>query len=128
MQQGLLVHERGLASHAAIDLTGCKSNGELQALCQRYLACFMLRSYTRNVSSASTAPLFSQVRNAAVDYVDVRARVANAFPEKAHEMSALITVLQTLSKETAALTESIHTHCGVKMAAKAIANRTSLRG
>merc|ERR1712107_339737 len=72
------------------------------------------------------SPLFfSQVRNAAVDYVDVRARVANAFPEKAHEMSALITVLQTLSKETAALTESIHAHCGVKMSAKPIANRTS---
>lgn len=71
---------------------------------------------------------FSKLQSAAVNYADVRTRVAHAFAEKAHEMSAVITLLQTLSKETVALTETIHTHCGAKMSTVPIARSNALRG
>ena len=46
-----------------------------------------------------------------VNYADVRARVEHAFEERAHEMAATLSVLQEVSKETAALLERINTHC-----------------
>ena len=89
----------------------------------------LLCPYTSAVPDQRVMPRpFSPMQNAAVDYADMRARVAHAFAEKAHEMSAVITVLQTLSRETAALTEAIQTHCGVKMDAAPIAGRNALRG
>merc|ERR1712110_618938 len=98
-------------------------------LCFSFLVLASCCPYTSAVPAQQViSPSFFKTQDAAVDYVDVRSRVAHAFPEKAHEMSAILTILQTLSRETAALTESIHTHCGVKMAAKPIANRTALRG
>ena len=111
---GYLVHKCHLASHTAIDLTRCGMASF--TLCFSVMLLVSCCSFTSAISAQQVLPpSFSQTRNAAVDYADVRARVAHAFPEKAHEMSAIITVLQTLSKETAALTESMHTHCGVKM-------------
>ena len=90
---------------------------------------FLLSSicpYANATTNQRTLPqTFSQMQSGAVNYADVRTRVAHAFAEKAHEMSAVIGVLQTLSKETAALTETIQTHCGVKMGA---VRRNALRG
>ena len=88
----------------------------------------VLASLCQHMSATPMPHSFAKTESPAVDYADVRARVQHAFPEKAHEMSAFISVLQTLSKETVALTETIHAHCGVKMDATPIARRTALRG
>ena len=72
-------------------------------------------------------PSLAKAPSAVVDYADVRARVANAFAEKAHEMSAVIAVLQKLSKETTAIVETINTHCGVKLEAAESPMRSALR-
>ena len=46
-----------------------------------------------------------------INYADVRKRVSYAFAEKAHEIADAIAVVQSLSKEGAALLEEIKTQC-----------------
>ena len=94
-----------------------------------YFALFVLASLNPSLAEQPLmAQSFSKAPSAIVDYALVRARVANAFAEKAHEMSAVVAVLQTLSKETQALVETIHSHCGAKMEATPNARRSALRG
>lgn len=46
-----------------------------------------------------------------INYADVRKRVSYAFAEKANEIADAIAVVQSLSKEGAALLEEIKTQC-----------------
>ena len=70
----------------------------------------------------------SRAPTAKVDYAGVRARVAHAFAEKAHEMTETVAVLQKLSKDTVALVDTINMHCGVKLETASTAKRPALRG
>ena len=48
----------------------------------------------------------------AVNYAEVRMRVAHAYAEKAYEMSLAISELQSLSRQTAGLLADIEKNCG----------------
>ena len=94
-------------------------------------ALFLLASVSPSVAAPAQPLLpqsFSKTPSASVNYADVRARVANAFAEKAYEMSAMVAVLQTLSKETSSLVETIHAHCGAKMEVAPKTRQSALRG
>jgi len=47
----------------------------------------------------------------AINYAEVRVRVAHSFPEKANEIADTISVLQDLSKATVDMTDKIVAHC-----------------
>ena len=46
-----------------------------------------------------------------VDYGEVRLRVANAFAEKNHELSEMVGVIQSLSKDVMRATDALRTQC-----------------
>ena len=50
-----------------------------------------------------------------VNYAEVRTRVDHAFEERAHEMTAALSALQGVSKETAALLDRMHAQCGASL-------------
>eukprot|EP00406_Dinophysis_acuminata_P001574 CAMPEP_0179210966 /NCGR_PEP_ID=MMETSP0797-20121207/96_1 /TAXON_ID=47934 /ORGANISM="Dinophysis acuminata, Strain DAEP01" /LENGTH=75 /DNA_ID=CAMNT_0020916031 /DNA_START=73 /DNA_END=300 /DNA_ORIENTATION=- len=57
-----------------------------------------------------------QVSVATVNYADVRARLVYGFAEKANEMHDMISLLQDVSKESAALLDKISRQCGQPVA------------
>ena len=50
--------------------------------------------------------------DSAINYADVRARVANSLPEKANEIADFIDTLQDISRATMEMTEKISANCG----------------
>ena len=48
-----------------------------------------------------------------VNYADVRTHVSHAFEERAHEMMAIVDVLQDVSKATLAGIEAVKGKCGI---------------
>ena len=48
---------------------------------------------------------------AAVNYADVRARLARSLPEKVNEIEDFIDTLQDISKATVEMTNQISAHC-----------------
>ena len=100
------------------------------ALSFRLLALVLLCRSAGAASTQSDEQLLSapNAPHTKVDYANVRARVAHAFAEKAHEMSETVAVLQGLSRETRALVDTINANCGMKLEATPAARRTALRG